>query len=59
MLAISMHELYFIPILPDRKKIENLFYLCFIFNFKPIIKQDRTRCSILLLFYHNKLKNSL
>ena len=31
MLAISMHELYFIPILPDREKIENLFYLCFIF----------------------------
>ena len=31
MLAISMHELYFIPILPDREKIENLIYLCFIF----------------------------
>ena len=33
MLAISLHEFYFIPILPDREKKENLFYLCFIFIF--------------------------
>ena len=26
MLAISTHELYFFPILPNRGKIENLFY---------------------------------
>ena len=39
MLAISTYELYFFPILPNRGKIENLFYV-FYFYFKPILKQD-------------------
>ena len=59
MLAISMLELYFIPILPDREKNRESILFVFYFYFKPILKQDRTRCCILLLFSHNKLKNSL
>ena len=38
MLAISMHELYFIPILPDREKNRESILFVFYFYFKPILK---------------------
>ena len=38
---VIMHELYFIPVLPDREKIEKLsILLVFYFYFKLILKQD-------------------
>ena len=33
MLAISMHELHFIPILPDREKKEGIYFICVLFLF--------------------------